>query len=84
MEPILAYIKLPFMDKLEDDVIEGFNEVKDELKVKVDEIELPEGFAKIPDWHKIIMESDMARSFSGEYNKSKNKLSDKILSLIHI
>ena len=42
MEPILAYIKLPFMDKLEEDVMEGFNEVKDELKGKVDEIELPE------------------------------------------
>ena len=82
MEPILAYIKLPFMDKLEDDVMEGFNEVKDELKSKVDEIELPEGFTKIPDWHKIIMESDMARSFSEEYKKSKNKLSDKIIEAI--
>ena len=82
MEPILAYIKLPFMDKLEDDVMEGFNEVKDELKSKVDEIELPEGFTKIPDWHKIIMESDMARSFSKEYEKSKNKLSDQIVEAI--
>ena len=82
MEPILAYIKLPFMDKLDDDVMEGFHEVKDELKGKVDEIELPEGFTKIPDWHKIIMESDMARSFSEEYKKSKNKLSDKIVEAI--
>ncbi len=82
MEPLLAYIKLPFMDKLEDDVMEGFNEVKDELKGKVDEIELPEGFAGIPDWHKIIMESDMARSFSEEYEKSKNKLSDQIVEAI--
>jgi len=81
-EPVLAHIKLPFMDKLEDDVMEGFNEVKDELKGKVDEIELPEGFTKIPDWHKIIMESDMARSFSEEYKKSKNKLSDKIIEAI--
>jgi len=27
-EPILAYIKLPFMDKLEDDAKEGFKEIK--------------------------------------------------------
>ena len=71
MEPLLAYIKLPFMDKLDEDVADGFSEIKDELKGQVKEIELPEGFAKIPDWHKIIMESDMARSFSGEYNKVK-------------
>jgi len=82
MEPLLAYIKLPFMDKLDEDVVEGFNEIKDELKDHVKEIELPESFAKIPDWHKIIMESDMARSFSGEYKKSKNKLSDKIIEAI--
>ena len=82
MEPLLAYIKLPFMDRLDEDVVEGFNEIKDELKDHVKEIELPESFAKIPDWHKIIMESDMARSFSGEYKKSKNKLSDKIIEAI--
>ena len=82
MEPLLAYVKLPFMNKLDEDVKEGFKEIKDELKGKVDEIELPEGFAGIPDWHKIIMESDMARSFSKEYKKSKNKLSDQIVEAI--
>ena len=82
MEPLLAYIKLPFMDKLDEDVMEGFNEVKDELKGQINEIELPAGFDGILDWHKIIMESDMARSFSEEYKKSKNKLSDKIVEAI--
>ena len=81
-EPVLAHIKLPFINELEEDVKEGFKEIKDELKGKVDEIELPKGFAAIPDWHKIIMESDMARSFSEEYKKSKNKLSDKIIEAI--
>ena len=32
MEPLLAYIKLPFMDKLDEDVADGFSEIKDELK----------------------------------------------------
>ena len=35
------------MDKLEDDTKEAFEEVKDELKGKVDEMELPEGFVQI-------------------------------------
>ena len=47
-------------------LILGFEEIKDELKGKVDEMELPEGFANIPKWHKIIMESDMAQSFPKE------------------
>jgi Asp-tRNA(Asn)/Glu-tRNA(Gln) amidotransferase A subunit family amidase len=70
------------MNKLEEDAAEGFKEVKDELKGQVNEIELPVGFGKIPEWHKIIMESDMATSFSAEYKKSKNKLSDKIVEAI--
>jgi len=82
MDPVLAFIKLPFMNKLEEDSKEGFEEIKDELKGKVDEIELPEGFINIPKWHKIIMESDMAQSFSKEYKNSKNKLSDKIVEAI--
>ena len=86
MEPVLAYIKLPFMDKLEEDAKEGFEEIKDEiknkLKGKIDEVELPEGFKGISEWHKIIMESDMAASFSKEYKSFKNKLSDKIVEAI--
>jgi len=86
MEPVLAYINLPFMNELEEDAIEGFEEIKDEikneLKSKVDEVELPEGFKGIPEWHKIIMESDMATSFSKEYKSFKNKLSNKIVEAI--
>ena len=70
------------MDKLEDDAKEGFEEIKDELKGKVDELELPEGFVNIPKWHQVIMESDMAQSFSAEYKTSKNKLSNKIIEAI--
>ena len=82
MEPLFAYIKLPFMNELDDNTKEVFEELKDKLKGRVDEIELPEGFNGIPSWHKIIMESDMARSFSIEYTKSKDKLSDTIIETI--
>jgi len=82
MEPLFAYIKLPFMNELDDNTKEIFEELKDKLKGRVDEIELPEGFNGIPSWHKIIMESDMARSFSIEYKKSKDKLSDTIIETI--
>ena len=74
------------MKELEKDTKAGFEEIKDEiknkLKGKIDEVELPEGFENIPKWHKIIMESDMATSFSKEYKSSKNKLSNKIVEAI--
>ena len=82
MEPLFAYIKLPFMNELDDNTKEVFDELKNSIKGRVDEIELPDGFKGIPNWHKIIMESDMARSFSEEYKKSKDKLSDTIIETI--
>ena len=82
MEPLLAYINLPFMNELETDAKEAFGEVKDELKGQIKDVELPKAFSKIPKWHKIIAESDMAQSFSIDYKKFKNLLSDQIVEAI--
>jgi len=82
MEPLLAYINLPFMNELEADAKEAFGEVKDELKGQIKDVEFPKAFSEIPKWHKIIAESDMAKSFSIDYQKFKNLLSDQILETI--
>jgi len=82
MEPLLAYINLPFMNELESDAKEAFGEVKDELKGQIKDVEFPKAFSEIPKWHKIIAESDMAQSFSIDYHKFKNLLSDQIIEAI--
>ncbi len=82
MEPLFAYINLPFMNELEADAKEAFDEVKDELKGQIKDVEFPKAFSEIPKWHKIIAESDMAKSFSVDYQKFKNLLSDQIVEAI--
>ena len=82
MEPLFAYINLPFMNELEADAKEAFGEVKDELKGQIKNVEFPKAFSEIPKWHKIIAESDMAKSFSVDYQKFKNLLSDQIVETI--
>jgi len=82
MKPLLAYVNLPFMNELEEDSKEAFGEVKDELKEQIKDVELPKVFSEIPKWHKIIAESDMAKSFSIDYQKFKNLLSDQIVEAI--
>jgi len=82
MEPIMAYINLPFMKELEKDSSEAFAEIKDELKGQIKEVKLPEAYTDIPKWHKIIVETDMAKSFSLDYKKFKNLLSAQIVEAI--
>jgi len=82
MEPLFVYINLPFMNELETDAKEAFGEVKDELKGQIKDVEFPKAFSEIPKWHKIIAESDMAKSFSIDYQKFKNLLSDQIVETI--
>ena len=82
MEPLLAYINLPFINELEEDSKEAFGEVKDELKGQIIDVEFPKAFSEIPKCHKIIAESDMAKSFSVDYQKFKNLLSDQIVEAI--
>ena len=82
MEPLIAFPKLSFMDELDKASAEAFDEVKDELKEQIKEVKLPDIFANIPKWHKIIAETDMAKSFEVDYQKYKNLLSDKIIEAI--
>ena len=82
MEPVFAYLDLPFMKELNKDTHQAFSEIKDELKDQVKEVKFPEAFSKIIEWHKIIAETDMAKSFEVDYIKYKNLLSKKIIEAI--
>ena len=82
IEPLFAYFNLPFINELNNDTKEAFNEVKDELKGQIKEIKFPEEFSDIIKWHKIITESDMAKSFEIDYLKYKKFLSQQIVDAI--
>ena len=49
---------------------------------QIKEVEFPKAFSEIPKWHKIIAESDMAKSFSIDYQKFKSLLSNQIVVAI--
>jgi Asp-tRNA(Asn)/Glu-tRNA(Gln) amidotransferase A subunit family amidase len=82
MEPTFVYFNLPFMNEMSKDSKEAFGEIKDELKDQVKEINFPEDFSKVTEWHKVIAETDMAKSFEVDYLKYKNLLSKQIIEAI--
>jgi Asp-tRNA(Asn)/Glu-tRNA(Gln) amidotransferase A subunit family amidase len=82
VEPMLALIKTPHWEGANADMKEAFAELQATLGIRVEEVQLFASAASAWDWHKTIMETEMAASFEREYELGRKKLSEKLRSLI--
>ena len=81
--PKLAFVKTPAWDThADDDVKNGFTEVAEFLGDSVEDLDLTHLLDEVPHWHKIIMETDIAKNFNREYKQNKDQLSDVLRELI--
>jgi Asp-tRNA(Asn)/Glu-tRNA(Gln) amidotransferase A subunit family amidase len=82
IEPVLAFIKTPHWERVDAEAKEAFGELVEELGGAVEEIELFASAAEAWDWHKTIMDAEMAANFEREWRDGRDKLSDKLRALI--
>jgi len=82
IEPMLAFIKTPHWDRVDADAKEAFGELVGALGERVEEVELFPSAEGAWDWHKTIMEVDMAASFEREWQQGRDRLSQQLRSLI--
>jgi Asp-tRNA(Asn)/Glu-tRNA(Gln) amidotransferase A subunit family amidase len=82
MPPRLAFIKSSTWDQAGADVAEGFAELTAFLADRVDEIELPEPFANVHAWHRVIMETDLANNLNREFKRGGLGLSQVLKEMI--
>ena len=75
MPPKLALIKTPWWPQLDADTQEGFGELVEHLGEHVGEFVLPDTAAAVLDWHKTVMEADIAANYQTEYERGADKLS---------
>ncbi len=80
--PMLAFIKTPQWENADADMREAFDELRDTLGDRVEEVELFPSAAAAWDWHKTIMETDMAANLEPEWRAGKDKLSERLRALI--
>jgi len=80
--PHFGFVKGPAWDRAEDDTREAFAELVDLLGDGAEEIALPPVFADALDWHRTIMESEMAGNLRREYEQGGDRLSPRIRELI--
>ncbi len=80
--PVIAFIKTPQWEKADADMREAFAELTAELGDRIEEVELFPSAAAAWDWHKTIMETEMAANLELEWRSGKEKLSERLRGLI--
>jgi Asp-tRNA(Asn)/Glu-tRNA(Gln) amidotransferase A subunit family amidase len=80
--PRLAFVKTPVWDQAAEDTRQAFAEICGRLGAHVQEVTLPPLFDKSVDWHRAIMEADLAKNFASEYGRGKDRLSGSLRQMI--
>jgi len=82
LEPMLAFIKTPHWERTDADNKEAFQELTHALGKQVEEVELFPSATEAWDWHRTIMETEMAVNLEPLWLSGKQKLSEKLRGLI--
>jgi Asp-tRNA(Asn)/Glu-tRNA(Gln) amidotransferase A subunit family amidase len=76
--PLLAFVKGPVWDRATEETRDAFLELKDALGDRVVDVELPESSRLSLEWHRTIMEAEMAAHLDDEWERGQAKLSDSL------
>jgi Asp-tRNA(Asn)/Glu-tRNA(Gln) amidotransferase A subunit family amidase len=82
IEPRLAFVKTPHWERVGPEAREAFAELVEALGDRIEEVDLVLSAAEAWDWHKTIMEADMAANLEREWQQGRDKLSPQLGSLI--
>jgi Asp-tRNA(Asn)/Glu-tRNA(Gln) amidotransferase A subunit family amidase len=80
LPPLLAFVKGPAWERAEAETKEAFAELVAELGDRVVEVELPESAQRALDWHRTIMQAEMAANLDLEWERGRDKLSESLRS----
>jgi Asp-tRNA(Asn)/Glu-tRNA(Gln) amidotransferase A subunit family amidase len=75
MPPKLALVRTPWWERLEADVRDGFAELVEVLGADVSEFPLPESAVRVLDWHRTVMEADIASNFETDWERGAQQMS---------
>ncbi len=75
LPPTLAWVATPFWDRIAPDAQAAFGELIELLAGRIAPFELPSTAADAVDWHRTVMEAEIAGSFEAEYQRGRDQLS---------
>lgn len=78
LPPLLAFVKTPHWDRVDADAREAFGELVERLGDRVEEVELSGAAAEAYEWHRIIMEAELATNLEPAWIHGRDRLSDLV------
>jgi Asp-tRNA(Asn)/Glu-tRNA(Gln) amidotransferase A subunit family amidase len=75
LPPMFAFVKTPRWNQVDDDAKEAFAELVDRLQGRVEELELSDAAEEALEWHRVIMEAEMAANLGLEWKQGRARLS---------
>ena len=76
--PHFAFVRTPLWERTEEATREAFAEITGVLAGQCREYELPESLRDAWDWHRTIMEAEMAAHLELEWEKGRDRLSESL------
>ncbi len=78
LPPLIGFVKPPVWDRATAETREAFAELCSQLSERIVEIELPPSTAGMLDWHRTIMEAEMAANLDREFEQGRDRLSESL------
>ena len=82
MPLLLAFVKTPVWDRAAAETQDAFAELTEALGAQCEVHELPESLREAWDWHRTIMEAEMAANLDLEWEKGRDRLSEPLRALL--
>jgi Asp-tRNA(Asn)/Glu-tRNA(Gln) amidotransferase A subunit family amidase len=78
LPPTIGFVKTPMWDRATEETHEAFTEVTEHLGERVEDVVLPESALQALEWHRTVMEAEMAANLTAEYDKGRERLSERL------
>jgi len=82
LPPMVAFVKTPLWERADEETQAAFAELTGHLGDRVEEVELFPPAAEAWEWHRTIMEAEMAANLEREWDKGRERLSKSLRAQI--
>ncbi len=82
MPPRLAFVKTPAWDQAEEGTKAAFAELTGFLGDRCEEMPLDEVYDEVFEWHRRVMEADLAKNFAHDFQRAPEQFSPQLTEMI--